>query len=184
MKQGVFFVLALLVTVIPACGGQDGPAYETVAPAEIQAGNAIPAPANDVVVTLSGNITTSNSDGLLELDLPTLEKFGLVQYTVTDPWLREDITYTGVLLADLIEIAASPDSVTAVTVTALDGYSANIPLAEIQRWPVLLATRANDQYLTIASNGPTRIIFPYDDHQDLTAARNMSVWNIEFLEIK
>jgi hypothetical protein len=184
MKQGMFFVLALLATVIPACGGLNAPVYETVVPAEIQPGNAVPAPTNEVVLTLSGNITASNSDGLLELDLPTLEKFGLVQYTVTDPWFQDDVTYTGILLADLIEVAAPPDPVTAVTVTALDGYSADIPLAEIQRWPVLLATRANDQHLTIANNGPTRIIFPYDAHQDVTAARNMSVWNIEFLEIK
>jgi hypothetical protein len=38
--------------------------------------------------------------------------------------------------------------------------------------------------MTIENSGPTRIIFPYDLHDDVTAARNMSVWNLESLEIK
>jgi hypothetical protein len=38
--------------------------------------------------------------------------------------------------------------------------------------------------MTIETSGPTRIIFPYELHNDITAARNMSVWNLESLEIE
>jgi hypothetical protein len=49
---------------------------------------------------------------------------------------------------------------------------------------VLLATRTDGAYMSVQSAGPTRIIFPYDRYPDLAQARNMSVWNIESIEIK
>ncbi len=116
--------------------------------------------------------------------MSTLEKLGLVKYTVDDPWLQTQVSYTGILFADLLKYAGSPDSVTAIQVVALDGYAAEIPISEIQKWPVLLATQADGQHINIEHNGPTRVIFPYDSYSDITAARNMSVWNIESLEIK
>ncbi len=73
---------------------------------------------------------------------------------------------------------------TAVEVFALNGYSAEIPIAEIEAWPVLLATQVDGQHMTIENNGPTRIIFPYDTHSDVTSARNMSVWNVRSLVVK
>ena len=184
MNRATSITLAVIILILAACGGQDAAAYETVAPANINAGSAIPAPADNVVLIISGNITITNVDDTLVFDMATLEKLGLVKYTVNDPWLQSEVAYTGILLADLLKYAGSPDSVTAVEVVALDGYAAEIPISEVQEWPVLLATQADGQHMTIENNGPTRVIFPYDSHSDITAARNMSVWNVERLEVK
>jgi hypothetical protein len=184
MNRAVYLILVLTVIILAACGSQDAGAYETVAPAAIEAGSAIPAPTEDVVLTISGNITITNVDETLALDMPTLEKLGLVKYRVTDPWLQAEATYTGVLLADVLKFAGASESVTTVEVIALNDYAAEVPMAEIEAWPVLLATQVDGHHMTIENNGPTRIIFPYDSHSDVTSARNMSVWNIGSLVVK
>lgn len=184
MQRAVYPIILLIVIILAACAGQDANTYELVAPAAIDPGSAIPAPSEDVILTISGNITITNKDEALALDLPTLEKLGLVQYRVADPWLQAEVGYTGVLLADVLKFAGAPESVTAVEVFALNGYSAEIPIAEIEAWPVLLATQVDGQHMTIENNGPTRIIFPYDTHSDVTSARNMSVWNVRSLVVK
>ena len=158
--------------------------YEVVTPASISPGDVIPAPTNEVVLTLSGQISGANVGGALVFDIDTLEKLRLVKYDVDDPWLQEKVTYSGVLLSDLLEVAGAPDTVTEVMAFALDGYAAPIPVSEIESWPVLLATQSNGAHMTIETSGPTRIIFPYDVHNDVTAARNMSVWNLESLEVR
>jgi hypothetical protein len=183
-NPAIYAIIVFAVFVLTACGGQNTSAYETVAPPQIKAGAAVPAPTEAVILIVSGDITITNAGNTLTFDMPTLEKLGLVKYTVTDPWLQTEVTYTGVLLLDLLKVAGAPETTTAVSVVALDGYSADIPVSEIETWPILLATQADGQHLTIDSNGPTRIIFPYDTHPDIAAARNMSVWNIESLEIK
>jgi hypothetical protein len=176
--------LVLIALLAAACGGQPAPAYEVVAPASISQGSSIPAPTEDVILTVTGTINHKNAGDTLEFDMPTLEKLGLVKYTVSDPWEHREIAYTGVLMSDLLAVADVPDSATTVHVVALDDYAADIPISEIEAWPILVATQADGEYMTVDTNGPTRIIFPYDTYSDITAARNMSVWNNKLLEIR
>ena len=175
----------LFALVLAGCSiGGNKQAYEVVESGSISPGDAVPAPASEPVLTVSGEISVTNLADTLAFDIGTLEKLRLVKYEVDDPWLKEEVTYTGVLLSDLLEVAGAPDTVSEVRAFALDGYAAPIPISEIESWPVLLATRSNGVHMTIENSGPTRIIFPYDSHNDVTAARNMSVWNLESLEIK
>jgi len=184
MNRVMYFMFVLAVLFLIACTGQEKITYETVASASIKVGSPIPSPSEKVVLTLSGSITIKNTEDSLVFDLPTLEKLGLVEYTVTDPWLNTEVVYTGVLLAELLKYAGVPDSAAAVRVIALDGYADDIPLEILEEWPVLLATQANGDYMTIETNGPTRVIFPYDTYTDLAEARNMSVWNVESIEVR
>jgi hypothetical protein len=178
-------LFALLVPVISAlilagCSSD----YDVVEQGSISPGDDVPAPANEVVLTLFGEISVTNVDDSLAFDLDMLEKLRLVEYDVDDPWLHEKVTYRGVLLSDLLEVAGAPDTVEEVVASALDGYAAPIPVGEIESWPVLVATQSNGAHMTIENSGPTRIIFPYERHSDVTSARNMSVWNLESLEIR
>jgi hypothetical protein len=176
------FISTLLLT---GCNsGKEESIYEIVTPASISPGDAVPAPTGEIVLTVSGQISGTNLDNALAFDMDTLEQLRLVKYEVDDPWLKEKVTYSGVLLSDLLEVAGASDTVTEVIAFALDGYAAPIPVSEIETWPVLLATQSNGDHMTIENSGPTRIIFPYDLHEDVTAARNMSVWNLERLEVK
>ena len=181
-KTILYTLLAPVISALILVGCSSD--YEVVEQGSISPGDAVPAPANEVVLTLFGEISVTNVDDSLAFDLDTLEKLRLVEYDVDDPWLHERVTYRGVLLSDLLEVAGAPDTVEDVMASALDGYLAPIPISEIESWPVLVATQSNGAYMTIENSGPTRIIFPYERLSDDTSARNMSVWNLESLEIR
>ena len=176
----VFVLSAFLI----ACGGSNSDEYEIVVPATINPGDEIPTPFGDVILTITGDISNTNVGNTVQFDMNTLEKLGLVSYEVNDPWLLEQVTYTGVLLSDLLKVVDASDSMTEVFASALDGYEIPIPVSEIEDWPVLIATQSNGSHMSIENSGPTRIIFPYDSHNDITDARNMSVWNLESLDIR
>lgn len=183
LKLFPYLVAALMTVVLVACGG-DEQIYEVVSAGTITPGDKVPAPEGEVILTITGQISETNVDDVLVFDMETLESVGLVKYEVSDPWLQETVSYTGVLLSDLLEVAGAADSASEVNALALDGYAAPIPFSELEKWPVLLATQAAGSYMSLANNGPTRIIFPYDLIDDITDARNMSVWNMEILEVR
>ena len=183
MHRIISYVSVLLVVVLSGCVQQQNTPF-TVSAASLQAGDAVPPPEAEPVVTFSGNISVTNMEATLSLDLPTLEHLTVVEYQVSDPWERKQITYRGVLLAELLALAGASETAQSIVVTAWDDYTAEIPLSEIEAWPIMLATHADGEMLTLETNGPTRIIFPYDSYNNLTSARNMSVWNVAVIEVK
>ncbi|MEM7031696.1 MAG: molybdopterin-dependent oxidoreductase [Chloroflexota bacterium] len=183
--KGCFILFMLLsLAMLTGCSNGGAVTYETVSAASIEVGEEIPVPEDQEILTVLGNISVTNQGDTLVFDRPTLEKLGIVQYTVLDPWLNVDVTYSGVLVSELLKHAGVSDSADAIVVSALDGYASDIPMSEIQSHPVLLATQADGTYLTIETNGPTRIIFDYNRHDNLTEIRNMSVWNVAAIEVK
>ena len=182
----LYLLLVLIILSGAACGGQGAALYETVAPAAIRAGEAIPAPAGEVVLTVTGDISAENSDDGLAFDLATLEKLGLVKYTVPDPWLNADIEYTGVLMSDLLAAAGASDSATTVQLTAIDDYQVSIAIADIKKWPVLLATQSNGDHMAIDAGGPTRIAFPYNQFPEIDqlAYKDFWIWSITDMEVR
>jgi hypothetical protein len=187
MKTIRYLSFLLVVLFLTACGNQaKGPAYQSITPASLQPGDAIPAPTNEIVLTITGGTGVKNSGEALVLDMTTLEKLGLVEYSVNDPWLNAKNTYSGVLMSDLLKHAGVPSSATIVHITALDDFQIDISIADIQKWPILLATRINGEYMSVENSGPTRIIFPYDTFPEIdqVAYKDLWIWNLKSLEIK
>jgi hypothetical protein len=70
-------------------------------------------------------------------------------------------------------------------IVALDDYRVDLNLADFQRWPILLATRNDNEYMTIENSGPTRIIFPYDTYPELDPVKynDLWIWNIASINV-
>lgn len=193
MIQKIWHPLALVpallavMLAIAACGSSSPQAsYETVVPASISPGSDIPSPSEGVIITMKGDISAKNVGDTLQLDMPTLEELGLVKYTVNDPWLNATNTYTGVLMSDLIKYLGPSDSATQFRFTALDDYQVDIDFETVEKWPILLATRNNGNYMDIENSGPTRIIWPYDDYPEIdqVALKDSWIWNIKQVEVR
>jgi hypothetical protein len=186
MKAFHFVVLSIVMISLFACSGQPKVIYEEVSPASLKPGDAIPSPSGEVILTVSGNINVKNNGDLLELDLTTLEKFGLVKYDIDDPWAKTTVNYTGVLLSDFLKIVGASPTAENIHIIALDDYEVDITVTEAQKWPVLLATQSNDQYMTVAENGPTRIIFPFGRYSDIEIVlyQDLSIWSIKSIEVQ
>lgn len=83
------FVLALLFVVfLTACTASSAPNYQQVSPPDLKPGDSIPAPAGKVILTVTGKIGIKNDRNALSLDMSTFEKFGVIEYAITDPWLK------------------------------------------------------------------------------------------------
>ncbi|HNN12062.1 MAG TPA: molybdopterin-dependent oxidoreductase [Anaerolineales bacterium] len=185
MKRHLFLAILIAVIFLASCSAKPSQTTMIVSPAEIQIGDAIPLP-SDPILTVSGRISTTNDGSNLLLDLATLEKFGLVKYEVNDPWLNEKNLYTGVLMSEFLKFVGAASDTTNVKLTALDDYQVDISIADIQKWPILLALQTNGEYMTVEFNGPTRIIFPFDDYKDIdqVAYKDLWIWNIRSMEIQ
>ena len=175
----------MLALIIAACGGTADPGYQIVAPASIGPTEAIPAPSGEEVLVISGLVAAKNDGDALSFDIATLERLGLVEYSVQDPWLKDTFIYTGVLMSDLLKYAGTFHTAQSVHIVALDDYQVDIPIAEFNKWPILLATRANGEYLTVDNYGPTKIIYPYGSHSiDQFSHNDLWIWSLQSIEVR
>jgi len=157
-------IFALLLT---ACGQQTHAIYETVSTPTLKSGSAIPAPTGDVVLTIDGKISQTNSGTSLQFDMKTLESIGVVQYKVDDPFAKKNILYAGVLLSQLLKVAGAAPDATTLTLRALDDYSTDMKISDASKWPILIATRADNAYMPIDKSGPLISVFPFNDFPEI-----------------
>ncbi|HEX9824089.1 MAG TPA: molybdopterin-dependent oxidoreductase [Actinomycetota bacterium] len=146
----------------------------------------MPEPVGEEILTISGEIGTTNDRGRLAFDMATLESLGLVSYDVEDPWDQKEVTYTGVLMSELLAVAGAASDARSVRIVALDDYRVSIPIDEIHRWPVLLATRADGEVIGVESGGPSRIIYPYGTFPEIDGVTHddLWIWSVERMTIR
>ncbi len=133
-------------------------------------------------VRLSGTLQATAPAKVMVADL---EKLPLTTYATTNPFENERITYSGVLLKDLVAAYSSPACST-VILTARDDYQVAFHKAEWQRWDLMLATRADGKIMGISESGPVRIVMPFDTADDLDQGVYTPkwIWLIKSIEFK
>nr|WP_321458225.1 molybdopterin-dependent oxidoreductase [uncultured Cohaesibacter sp.] len=141
-------------------------------------------PQQEVVLTVSGNVTNHNGNSAVQLDIPMLEGIGLKSLVTHTIYSSSAHQWHGVLMRDLLEFVGAKGSL--VEIKALDGYSTTIPISDFYDYDVLLATKRNGKRLSIRSRGPTRIIYPVDHNPSLQSPTYTSrfVWQIEQIVVK
>ena len=167
ISSASLFVL-ILIPLVTACGSRTAPPiYETVSEGTLKAGDPVPAPSGEVVLTMDGLIEQNNAGNALKFDMATLESLGVVQYKVDDPFAKKTILYAGVLLSELLKVAGAAPDATTLTLRALDDYSTDMQIADANRWPVLVATRADGAYMSVDQSGPLISVFPFNDFPEI-----------------
>lgn len=140
-------------------------------------------PTGPVVLTVTGNITATNGKDGAAFDLAMLDALPQRSTTTITPWYTGEQTFSGAILLDLLESLGAEG--TAVTVTALNDYSAEIPMGDIENHPVILASRVNDALLSIRDRGPLFVIYPFDLDPDLynEVSFGRSVWQVKSITV-
>lgn len=181
----------LLSFSLVACGSPAANEAETVGYTIVQEAAADissppPSPSTSPILTIAGQINNPNQGDELVLDRDTLESLDLVEMTVFDEQAEGDThTFQGVLLADVLQWAAISPDATQLFITALDGYRVNIPLVDVENYPILLATRVDNEHLTLDRFGPTRIVYPYHAFEmDWVVYNPRWIWNIEHITVE
>jgi hypothetical protein len=185
-------VVALVAALgVAACGGEQeqapqAPSTDASAPLVVDdgtlaAGEKISAPKDEVVLTMSGAIGTTNKGKRLELDLASLERMRRVRLEAAEPFLKRRVMFEGVLLSDLLEVAEVPSSATKVSLTALDDYKVDFKLEDVRSSKMLLATRADGKHMPVDRSGPIRIVFP--DGSTLGRNPDLWIWSVSTLKV-
>lgn len=144
----------------------------------------LPRPKDRVILTIAGAITHTNAPGQAEFDRAMLEQLGLTRLRTWTPWTEGEPEFEGVLARRLM--AAVGATGTTVRALALNDFESTIPLADFERYPVLLATRMNGKQLEVRDKGPIWIVYPWSGHPELDdlPTRRKSVWQLSSLHVQ
>jgi hypothetical protein len=141
-------------------------------------------PSGRVILTVSGLIAVTNALGEAHFDLAMLEALGTEAFSTTTPWYAGPVTFEGVPMARLLShLGATGDLVTAL---ALNDYSTDIPVSDLAKYRVLLATKRDGAYMPVRDKGPLFIVYPFDSDPALKHQQyySRSAWQVSRLVIK
>ena len=134
----------------------------------------LPAPSGRVILSISGNITSTNGDNIAAFDRSMLEGLTVTRIRTTTPWTEGVREFEGVLARDLMALLGAEGTI--VIATALNDYKVEIPVSDFVRYPVLLAISMDGVPLGIRDKGPVWIIYPQDDYAELNTETTQHKW--------
>ena len=158
-------------------------AFLSPAPAYAQE-HTLPAPEGQIILAVTGRITQTNLDESAVFDeamLAVLPPAALETTTVVTDGVRR---FDGFLMRDLLALVGAEGDM--VTATALNDYVIDIPVADFERFDVLVATHMDGERLLPSDLGPLWIIYPRDDHAELQDIRYdyRWVWQLVRLDVE
>lgn len=150
----------------------------------VAAAQQLGAPKDRVILEVAGPIKNANAPDRARFDLKMLEEVGVSRVVTSTPWTEGKPVFEGVLIRDLLKrVGASGDTVTPV---AINDYKIDIPRAELEKYPVLLAFKMNGEPLRVRDKGPLWIIYPRDEFPELDTKPVQSrwVWQVKELRVR
>lgn len=145
---------------------------------------ALEAPAQPVVLTLSGAIGVRNQGRQAVLDLAMLRALPQVTFTTLTPWDDKPLKFTGPLLRDVLTLVKAQGQL--LKTRALNDYRVDIPVGDVHRYNVILAHSINDQPLTVRTKGPLFVVYPFNQHPELQHKTyyERSIWQLKAIEVE
>ena len=173
LVQGLFLVTlsALLLGAGPPAGRSAG-AQE------------LGVPEGRVILTISGRIDLTNGKGVADFDRAMLEAMPFTAIETMTPWTDSVARFEGPLARHLMERVGARGS--RVLATAINDYGVDIPMADFERYPVILAMKMNGKVLRTRNKGPLWVIYPWSDRPELRneVVYGRSIWQIKEMVIR
>lgn len=178
-------VAAFVLFIFAACSGPEQPVYQTITEATLKAGEPIPLPNDEIILTVTGDIGTTNQGEQIVMDIATIESVGQVEYVVLDPFRDEEVTYSGVLMNDLLDLWQVAAEAETLHMTALNDYQVDVPIELIHDYPIIFALQADGVYMPITEKGPAMLVLPYDHYDfERPSADAYWIWQIKSIDIE
>lgn len=158
-------------------------------------------PTGQVVLTVAGNISTSNrpafdafEDGFLKyhdksfarafaFDLAMLETLGMQSVTIDiDAWPKP-ARFEGPWLKDVLAAAGAAGK--DVTLFALDGFGSELPAADVAAFDWIVGVKRDGRYLDIGQRGPLWVVYRRRDGKAATDEDEQRwPWATFYIEVK
>lgn len=144
----------------------------------------LPQPKGEVVLSIGGMINECNEGMEVHLDRAMIEALPKREIKTENPWDQGTVTYEGVLLRDLMKFVKA-DGKTA-TFIALNDYRADLDLADMEKYDVILAYKREGIDIPVRDKGPFFVVFPFADAPELAAESRyaQSVWQVNRITVK
>lgn len=143
----------------------------------------LPRPADDVILTVTGEIANTNADGAAEFDLAMLEALPATEYTTETIWTEGEHTFRGVALGELMDrVGAEGSTISAV---AINDYAVDIPMSDAAKGRALVAYRLDGETMSVREKGPLWIVYPYSSDADFRSEviYSRSIWQLKELKV-
>jgi hypothetical protein len=135
----------------------------------------------EAVVTVTGKIGNTNRGDsyiLHQLDFATHSNTA----SYNDPWIKDNVTYKGLLLKDILEIVKAKPDATEMVFENTNGQTYTVSIGDAKGWDIMLARWANDQLLFQDNGYPSKLVFPEAAKEEYPA--EMWAWWVNAIEIK
>ncbi len=152
--------------------------------ASVVGADGLAAPQGPVILTVSGQITHTNGDGVAEFDRVMLDALAQRTTTTATPWLEGVHDFQGPLGAAILDAVGAEGGT--LQVTALNDYFALVPTQDFLDFDVILATAMDGNTLSVRDKGPLFLIYPFDENVDLYTEVyfGRSVWQITRITVQ
>ena len=135
----------------------------------------------EAVVTVTGKIGETNKG-----DAYVLHQLDFDTHSVTagynDPWIKDTVTYKGLLLKDILSIVKASPEAKEMVFKNMNGQTYTISLGDAVGWEIMLARWANNQLLFQDNGYPSKLVFPEAAKEEYGA--DMWAWWVNAIEIK
>jgi len=141
-------------------------------------------PKGAVILSVTGNLTTTNAPGRADFDRAMLESLGMETLITTTSWNKGKQTFEGVPLERVMNLlGAHGETIIGI---ALNDYRNEIPFSEIKTYNPMLALKRNGEYMPVRDKGPLWIVYPRDDYEELMKVEydHRWIWQLKSLHVK
>lgn len=136
------------------------------------------APQGEVLLTIRGAITATNSDDALLLDLALLESLPQAEFSTSTTWTSGTPRFSGVLMKDLIAAVGATGGT--ITLRAVNDYAITMPVEDVAEDAPLLAYLMDGQTMSLRDKGPVWMVYPYDANEAYRSEEvfSRSIWQL------
>jgi hypothetical protein len=142
----------------------------------------LPQPTGPVILTVTGEIGTSNGDGAARFDLEMLEALGATTFKTATIWTEGVQQFEGVSLKALTDTLGITSG--KLRATAINDYSVEIPLSDAVEDGAIIAYRLDGETMSVRDKGPLWVVYPYDMNSDFRSevVYSRSIWQLDRIE--
>lgn len=144
----------------------------------------LPKPKGEVILSVTGKISRTNAEGRADFDREMLNNLGLTEIKTTHSWADKATVFEGVAASRLLEAVGATGS--RIKAAAINNYAIDLEAAELRKYPVLLALKADGADLRRRDRGPIWIVYPRDTFPELKDEKHNFkwIWQLRSLDIQ
>jgi len=140
-------------------------------------------PEGRVLLTVSGAISESNSDGAAMFDREMMQSLDWQEIETYTSFTTGQQAFAGPTLSSLLEAVGASGSV--LTATAVNDYAIEIPISHADAHDVILAMDMNGKPMRVRDKGPIWVVYPLSETDaEKKPFDNQMIWQLDRLSVQ